>query len=92
LLKETEDYLARRGLKNAIYTIDASDLNDDLFGNLVPCAFQVILLCFVSWKLFGHLMKTICFSVPQLIDDTLMLEPEKRFWYYILKASTVHKN
>ncbi|KAJ1694339.1 hypothetical protein LUZ63_011037 [Rhynchospora breviuscula] len=40
LLKETEDYLTAKGLKNAIYTINASDLKDDLFGDLVSCPFQ----------------------------------------------------
>ena len=39
--KDTEDYLLARGLKNALYTINASDLKEDLFGNLVPCSFQV---------------------------------------------------
>ncbi|KAK9277252.1 hypothetical protein L1049_006791 [Liquidambar formosana] len=38
--KDTEDYLVSRGLKNAIYTIKAADLKEDLFGMLVPCPFQ----------------------------------------------------
>ncbi|XP_045789891.1 uncharacterized protein LOC123884747 isoform X3 [Trifolium pratense] len=38
--KETEEYLLSHGLKNALYTIRASDLNEDLFGTLVPCPFQ----------------------------------------------------
>lgn len=42
LRKETEEYLAARGLRNAVYAIDAADARDDLFGNLVPCPFQVI--------------------------------------------------
>ncbi|GAU31012.1 hypothetical protein TSUD_392970 [Trifolium subterraneum] len=37
---ETEEYLLSHGLKNALYTIRASDLNEDLFGTLVPCPFQ----------------------------------------------------
>lgn len=41
LRKETEDYLAARGLKNPLYAINAADVNEDLFGNLVPCPFQV---------------------------------------------------
>ncbi|XP_078182830.1 uncharacterized protein LOC144576343 isoform X2 [Carex rostrata] len=40
LLKETEEYLTGKGLKNALYTMNASDLKDDLFGDLVPCPFQ----------------------------------------------------
>ncbi|XP_020082707.1 uncharacterized protein LOC109706335 isoform X1 [Ananas comosus] len=40
LRKETEDYLAARGLKNPLYAINAADVNEDLFGNLVPCPFQ----------------------------------------------------
>ncbi|RHN76222.1 putative ribonuclease H [Medicago truncatula] len=37
---ETEEYLLSHGLKNALYTIRASDLKEDLFGTLVPCPFQ----------------------------------------------------
>ncbi|WOL06190.1 hypothetical protein Cni_G14922 [Canna indica] len=40
LSKETEKYLVSRGLKNALYTIDATDVQEDLFGSLVPCSFQ----------------------------------------------------
>lgn len=38
--KEAEEYLTSRGLKNAIYTINAADAKEDLFGALVPCPFQ----------------------------------------------------
>lgn len=41
LTEETEDYLVSFGLKNAIYTIRAEDLKDDLFGKLLHCPFQV---------------------------------------------------
>ncbi|CAL5197011.1 unnamed protein product [Lathyrus oleraceus] len=40
LSNETEEYLLSHGLKNALYTIRASDLKEDLFGSLVPCPFQ----------------------------------------------------
>ncbi|XP_062230464.1 uncharacterized protein LOC133928245 isoform X3 [Phragmites australis] len=40
LRKETEEYLAARGLRNALYSIDAADARDELFGDLVPCPFQ----------------------------------------------------
>lgn len=40
LPKDTEEYLSARGLKNAIYTIKATDLKEDLFGTLMPCPFQ----------------------------------------------------
>ncbi|OEL24477.1 hypothetical protein BAE44_0014503 [Dichanthelium oligosanthes] len=40
LRKETEEYLAARGLRNAIYSIDAADARDELFDDLVPCPFQ----------------------------------------------------
>ncbi|KAF8667087.1 hypothetical protein HU200_053266 [Digitaria exilis] len=40
LRKETEEYLAARGLRNAIYSIDAADVRDELFDDLVPCPFQ----------------------------------------------------
>uniref|UniRef100_A0A2P2KA95 Uncharacterized protein MANES_15G104700 n=1 Tax=Rhizophora mucronata TaxID=61149 RepID=A0A2P2KA95_RHIMU len=40
LPKGTEEFLVSRGLKNALYTIRAGDLKEDLFGTLVPCPFQ----------------------------------------------------
>ncbi|RWR90320.1 Ribonuclease H domain-containing protein [Cinnamomum micranthum f. kanehirae] len=40
LSKDAEDYLASRGLKNAIYTISSVDVREDLFGALSPCPFQ----------------------------------------------------
>ncbi|KAK3122457.1 hypothetical protein QOZ80_8BG0669820 [Eleusine coracana subsp. coracana] len=40
LRKDTEEYLAARGLRNALYSIDAADARDELFGDLVPCPFQ----------------------------------------------------
>ncbi|KAE8704977.1 RNase H family protein, putative isoform 2 [Hibiscus syriacus] len=40
LTKETEKYLSSRGLKNALYTIKAADVKEDLFGALIPCPFQ----------------------------------------------------
>lgn len=40
LPKDTEEYLTSRGLRNAIYSIRASDLKDDIFGTLIPCPFQ----------------------------------------------------
>ncbi|AQK51526.1 Uncharacterized protein Mb2253c [Zea mays] len=41
LRKDTEEYLAARGLRNALYAIDATDARDELFDDLVPCPFQV---------------------------------------------------
>ncbi|CAH9071285.1 unnamed protein product [Cuscuta europaea] len=38
--KDTEEYLLSCGLKNALYSIRAQDLTEDLFGTLVPCPFQ----------------------------------------------------
>ncbi|KAK8916996.1 hypothetical protein KSP39_PZI022512 [Platanthera zijinensis] len=40
LPKEAEVYLASHGLKDALYTMHASYLKDDLFGTLAPCPFQ----------------------------------------------------
>lgn len=40
--KDTEKYLMSCGLKNALYSIRASDITEELFGNLAPCPFQVI--------------------------------------------------
>ncbi|CAA0818310.1 RNase H family protein [Striga hermonthica] len=39
--KDTEKYLISCGLKNALYTIRASDLTEGLFGALVQCPVQV---------------------------------------------------
>lgn len=41
LRKDTEKYLASRGLKNAMYTIHSADIREDVFGALVPCSIQV---------------------------------------------------
>ncbi|KAI3733558.1 hypothetical protein L6452_13001 [Arctium lappa] len=38
--KEAEEYLVSRGLKDALYSIRAKDLREELFGRLVPCPFQ----------------------------------------------------
>ncbi|XP_031406312.1 uncharacterized protein LOC116214937 isoform X4 [Punica granatum] len=40
LSNDTEDYLKSQGLKNALYTINAADVKDDIFSQLVPCPFQ----------------------------------------------------
>ncbi|KAM3286652.1 putative protein isoform X1 [Capsicum chacoense] len=40
LAKESEEYLASHGLKNAMYSMDFSDVRDDLFGTLIPCPFR----------------------------------------------------
>jgi hypothetical protein len=45
LRKETEEYLAARGLKNALYSINAADARDELFDDLAPCPFQVNFGC-----------------------------------------------
>ncbi|CAA2955248.1 uncharacterized protein LOC111403348 isoform X2 [Olea europaea subsp. europaea] len=38
--KNTEKYLLSCGLKNALYSIRASDLTEELFGTLAPCSVQ----------------------------------------------------
>ncbi|XP_026422030.1 uncharacterized protein LOC113318118 isoform X3 [Papaver somniferum] len=42
LPKETEEYLCSRGLRNAVYTLSAVDVKEDLFEKLVPCPFEDI--------------------------------------------------
>ncbi|CAA3025185.1 uncharacterized protein LOC111376229 isoform X1 [Olea europaea subsp. europaea] len=37
--KDTEKYLLSCGIRNALYSIRASDLTGDIFGTLVPCPF-----------------------------------------------------
>ncbi|KAI7998614.1 hypothetical protein LOK49_LG10G02122 [Camellia lanceoleosa] len=41
LPKEAENYLGSHGLKNAVYSIGATNVQDDLFGQLAVCPFQV---------------------------------------------------
>ncbi|KAK8539405.1 hypothetical protein V6N13_104360 [Hibiscus sabdariffa] len=41
LSKQAEMYLGSCGLKNAAYSISASDVNDNTFDKLVPCPLQV---------------------------------------------------
>ena len=41
LPKEAENYLCSHGLKNAVYPIGATNVQDDLFGQLAVCPFQV---------------------------------------------------
>ncbi|GFY83060.1 hypothetical protein Acr_02g0013040 [Actinidia rufa] len=41
LPKEAENYLVSHGLKNAVYSIGATDVQDGLFGQLAVCPFQV---------------------------------------------------
>ncbi|XP_024994803.1 uncharacterized protein LOC112528110 isoform X3 [Cynara cardunculus var. scolymus] len=38
--KEAEEYMISCGLKNALYSIRAADLTEELFGNLVACPYQ----------------------------------------------------
>ncbi|XP_076909023.1 uncharacterized protein LOC143601367 [Bidens hawaiensis] len=38
--KEAEEYMISCGLKNALYSIKAADLTQELFGNLEACPFQ----------------------------------------------------
>ncbi|XP_047054623.1 uncharacterized protein LOC124660830 [Lolium rigidum] len=40
LHKETEEYLHARGLKNALYSINAADAKDELFDDLALCPFR----------------------------------------------------
>ncbi|XP_031406317.1 uncharacterized protein LOC116214937 isoform X8 [Punica granatum] len=44
LSKDTEDYLKSQGLKNALYTINAADVKNDIFSQLVPCPFQASMM------------------------------------------------
>ncbi|XP_020573204.1 uncharacterized protein LOC110019743 isoform X2 [Phalaenopsis equestris] len=40
LHKDSEDYLASRGFKDALYSIHAAHLKEDIFGTLLPCPLQ----------------------------------------------------
>lgn len=40
LRKESEEYIASRGLKTAMYSVDVKAVRNDLFGLLVPCPFR----------------------------------------------------
>lgn len=65
--KETEKYLLNYGLKNALYTIKAEDYTDGLFGNLVPCPYQVrsdTMVCIYFLRdLYLNFMTCICLSL-----------------------------
>jgi len=41
LPQETEEYLISQGLKGAPYSISAASVNEDLFGRLHACPYQV---------------------------------------------------
>lgn len=49
MAKDAKDYLLSRGLKNALYSIRAADLTEELFGTLMPCPFQVRLFIIVKY-------------------------------------------
>uniref|UniRef100_A0A0D9XKB7 RNase H type-1 domain-containing protein n=1 Tax=Leersia perrieri TaxID=77586 RepID=A0A0D9XKB7_9ORYZ len=40
--REKEEYLCSRGLSNATYVINATELSEDFLGTLTPCTFQEI--------------------------------------------------
>ena len=41
LTKKAEEYLASHGLKEAPYSISATDVHEGLFGRLVACLYEV---------------------------------------------------
>lgn len=74
--KGTEEYLLSHGLKNALYTIEASELKEDLFGLLVPCPFQVN-NCFYAFNspfflMIFHLSKNRMYKVT--VQDVQLSE------------------
>lgn len=40
LSTEGEEYLASHGLQNAMYSVDAHDIQEALFGRIIPCPFR----------------------------------------------------
>ena len=78
LSKEADEYLSSHGLKNAIYSIDASEAQNDRFGQLITCPFRVRFwtcvqvndfyaqILFKTWLYFMHLttlsMPSKCYS------------------------------
>ena len=65
--KEAEAYLLSRGLRNALFSINAVDLTEDLFGTLVPCPFQVVNIW--STSLVGEFNV----QLPHVIEPDIML-------------------
>lgn len=65
--RDTEEYVISCGLKNALYSIKAADLKEDLFGPLMPCLFQVsvLFLFFVTDKCH---CKSFDFIIRKLIS------------------------
>ncbi|KAG5534972.1 hypothetical protein RHGRI_022922 [Rhododendron griersonianum] len=67
LPKEAEDYLVSNGLKNAVYSVAATDVEDRLFGQLSVCPFQVQYSSILFILSFGSLRKEV---VPTSIPVT----------------------
>ncbi|KAK1661194.1 hypothetical protein QYE76_049353 [Lolium multiflorum] len=66
LRKETEEYLPARGLKNALYSINAADAKDELFDDLALCPFQVLALLLVYFSINFLVDCSLCrFSFQQ---------------------------
>lgn len=62
--KDTVEYLLSSGLKNALYSIRAADLTEELFGTLLPCPFQV--RC--SSRLLTHINIAISIYFSQFLE------------------------
>ncbi|KAG8046635.1 hypothetical protein GUJ93_ZPchr0008g14148 [Zizania palustris] len=77
LRKETEEYLAARGLRHPLYSINAADARDELFDDLVPCPFQVkMIYVLISASLICHLpMSYIGMLICFLLKDQFSLCP-----------------
>lgn len=72
LPKDTEDYLASQGLKNAIYTIRATDLKDDMFGMLSPFSLQVR---YHTIPCLFVIIYSLYYCVPSSLDLFFCQEP-----------------
>ncbi|WMV17509.1 hypothetical protein MTR67_010894 [Solanum verrucosum] len=67
LAKQSEEYLASHGLKNAMYSMDFSDVRDDLFGILVPCPFRAELILLLIFQLCYRQLSRIDSPVSDLL-------------------------
>lgn len=72
--KGAEDLVSSFGIKNALFSINASYVKDDVFGKLIPCPVQVICIIFILLRFFCERLKMnkrvrfLC-TVPFVIQD-----------------------
>lgn len=70
LSKEAEEYLSSHGLRNAIYSIDAKDVQDDLFGQLIICPFRVRFRLLCECWMFLNVLNLLSVAISRACLNT----------------------